>query len=69
MKSPITIDCFRFVPTSYGQWRVSYKTLKRTKVWTRIISDSMLIDATRGAEKPKLKDLVRLKNLVKFKKE
>ena len=57
---------FTFKATRYGQWKVSYKTPSRARMWTKTISDTLLIDAVRNNEHPKVKDLIRLKNLVKY---
>jgi len=56
---------FQFKFTGYGHYLVSYISPKTGKKWNKTISDMTLIDATKNAENPKVKDLNRLKSIIK----
>ena len=60
MKTKLTD--FDFIFAGYGFYKVIYTSPATRKQWTVKISDMPLIDATKNAENPKLKDL----NLLKF---
>ena len=61
----ISISDFTFVFSSYGHYKVTYRSPITFKEWTRTIDNMPLIDATKNAEEPRRKDLEELKRLVK----
>jgi hypothetical protein len=65
MKNQISLTDFTFLFAGYGHCIVTYTSPKTGKKWTRITNDMPLIDATKGAEQPKIKDLLLLKNVCK----
>jgi len=56
---------FNFEFTGYGHYRVTYTSPKTGKQWKCTTSNMQLIDDTKNADKPKLKDLNTLKSLCK----
>lgn len=56
---------FDFMPRGYGHYRVTYTSPETRKTWTVTTSNMPLIDLTKNAESPKLKDLNELKALCK----
>lgn len=56
---------FRFAPSGYGHYKVTYTSPVTGKYWTRTINDMMLIDAVKNTEYPKIKDMGWLKKIVK----
>ena len=66
MKTTIKISDFRFLPSGYGHYKVTYTSPVTGKSWTKTTSDMPLIDATKNADgDPKIKDLNELKRLCK----
>lgn len=65
MKTTISLTDFKFTPSGYGHYKVTYTSPKTGKQWTKITSDMPLIDATKNADEPKKKDLNLLKSLCK----
>ena len=66
MKSPkTTISDFQFMPSGHGHYKVTYQSPVTGKKWAATTSEMRLIDATKGAEYPKGKDLQVLKRLCK----
>lgn len=65
MKRNITIDDFSFERAGYGRYRVTYKSPKTGKEYSNIITDMLVIDATKNADEPKRKDLELLKRICK----
>lgn len=63
----ISITDFRFLPSGYGHYRVTYTSPVTGKEWSAVSSDMTLIDATKNAEYPKVKDLNQLKYMCKAK--
>lgn len=63
----ISITDFRFLPSGYGHYRVTYTSPVTGKEWSAVTSDMTLIDATENAEYPKVKDLNQLKYMCKAK--
>lgn len=61
----ITINDFQFLPHGYGHYDVWYQSPITGKNWHTITSDMPLIDATKNADNPKIKDLNSLKYLCK----
>lgn len=53
------------MPSGFGHYKVTYTSLITGKKWTKITSDMPLIDATKNADEPKIKDLNTLKNVCK----
>lgn len=56
---------FTFIQVGYGKYQVVYTSPVTQKKWSRIINDSLLIDATRNEDNPKKSDLKILRKLVK----
>jgi hypothetical protein len=63
MKTKLTDFTFRF--EGRGAYRVTYTSPKTGKTWNRYITDMGIIDKTKNADEPKLKDLDLLKHIVK----
>jgi hypothetical protein len=63
MKTQITD--FRFMLSGYGHYKVTYTSRVTGKSWTTTTNDMPLIDETKNAENPKLKDLNILKKKCK----
>jgi len=56
---------FRFTPSGYGHYKVTYTSPITGKTWTKITNDMPLVDATKNADEPTQKALNELKRLVK----
>lgn len=56
---------FQFVFSGYGHYKVTYTSPITGKSWTRTINDMMIVDAVKNTECPKVKDMERLKKIVK----
>ena len=56
---------FKFMPSGYGHYKVTYTSPITFKKWAAVTSDMGLIDLTKNAESPKRKDLNRLKSICK----
>lgn len=65
MTNKISISDFNFKPSGYGHYWVEYVSPITGKKWSTITSNMPLIDATKNAEYPKIKDLNNLKSLCK----
>ena len=65
MKTKISISDFTFRIAGYGCYRVTYTSPVTGKQWSAITYNMPLIDATKNADEPKVKDLVTLKRLCK----
>ena len=65
MKNQISLTDFTFLFAGYGHYKVTYTSPKTGKQWTTTTNDMPLIDATKGAEQPKIKDLLALKSVCK----
>lgn len=61
MKIEISIYDFRFTPSGYGAYKVTYISPVTRKSWTTRITDMQLIDRTKNEAYPKKKDLNLLK--------
>ena len=61
----LSINDFRFKPTGYGRYEVTYTSPKIGKQWKASITDMKLIDSTKNADEPRQFDLRRLLYLVK----
>jgi hypothetical protein len=61
MKNYISITDFRFMPSGYGHYKVTYISPVTHKQYTAIINNMPLIDATKNADSPKIKDLNALR--------
>ena len=61
MKTKISISDFHFKFSGYGHYIVTYTSPKTGKQWKATTTNMPLIDATKNAETPKIKDLIRLK--------
>ena len=64
-KNTIKLSDFRFMPSGYGHYEVTYTSPVTGKSFTTITSNMPLIDATKNADQPKKKDLVYLKETCK----
>jgi hypothetical protein len=65
MKNQISLTDFTFLFAGYGHYKVTYTSPKTGKQWTTTTNNMQLIDATKGAEQPKIKDLLALKSVCK----
>lgn len=65
MESSISIHDFEFRKSGHGYYTVIFKSPQTGKSWSNVISDMTLIDATKNSDKPKIKDLEKLKKIVK----
>lgn len=65
MKKTIQLSDFRFQFSGYGHYKVTYTSPITGKQWTTTTNNMPLIDETKNAEQPKIKDLIRLKNICK----
>lgn len=65
MTNKISISDFNFIQSGYGHYKVTFKSQKTGKEWTTTTNNMPLIDATKNAEYPKVKDLNNLKSLCK----
>jgi len=66
MKTTIQLSDFHFQFAGYGHYKVTYTSPKTGKKWTTTTNNMPLIDATKNAESPKIKDLNDLKRLCKY---
>ena len=66
MSNKISISDFGFEFQGRGAYKVTYTSPVTRKQWTTRTTDMPLIDETKNAESPKVKDLVRLKNACKY---
>lgn len=67
MKAPkISISNFTFSFSGHGHYKVTFFSTLTNKSWTSITNNMQLIDATKKAESPKIKDLNDLKRLCKY---
>jgi hypothetical protein len=64
-KNALSILDFTFETRGYGNYRVIYESPTTYKRWSNITNDMPLIDATKNADKPKLKDLEKLRRICK----
>ncbi len=62
----IKLSDFSFIFQGRGHYQVTYTSPVTRKQYKTVTSDMPLIDATKNADTPKLKDLVRLKNTCKY---
>jgi hypothetical protein len=65
MKKAISISDFSFMFSGYGHYKVTYYSPVTGKKWSSVTSNMPLIDATKNAEEPKIKDLQTLKRIAK----
>lgn len=65
MKTTISLSDFRFMPSGYGHYQVTYISPVTGKRWTATTNNMPLIDATKNADSPKIKDLNELKRVCK----
>lgn len=61
----IELSDFEFIPAGYGLYKVIYTSAQTGNQWRCKTTDMPLIDATKNADKPKVKDLERLKKICK----
>ena len=65
MQLALSIYDFRFTLAGYGHYKVTYRSPITGKEWIKTINNMPLIDLTKNAAYPKVKDLKDLKRLVK----
>lgn len=65
MKTKIELQDFHFEFSGYGHYKVTYTSPITGKKWSKIITNMMLIDATKNEENPKIKDLNQLRRICK----
>ncbi|NLD63526.1 MAG: hypothetical protein GX646_06485 [Bacteroidales bacterium] len=65
MRQRITKHDFRFMPSGYGHYKVTYTSPVTGRQWTAVTSEMPLIDATKNCEDPKVGDLNYLKKVCK----
>lgn len=65
MGAKIEITDFRFELAGYGHYKVTYTSPTTGKQWSRTIDNMSMIDNTKNADEPKIKDLTNLKRLIK----
>jgi hypothetical protein len=65
MKTRIELSDFSFLPSGYGHYKVTYTSPVTGKSWKVTTNNMPLIDETKNADQPKIKDLIRLKALCK----
>lgn len=61
----LSISNFTFEFSGYGHYKVTFYSTLTNKRWSTVTHDMPLIDATKNAESPKIKDLNDLKRLCK----
>lgn len=61
----ITLSDFGFKRSGYGAYEVTYYSPITNKMFTKRVTDMTIIDETKNAEYPKVKDLDRLKRICK----
>ena len=61
----ISISDFSFQFSGYGHYKVTYTSPVTGSSWTATTHDMPLIDETKNADEPKIKDLNRLKAMCK----
>lgn len=61
----ISISDFQFSFAGYGHYNVTYTSPVTGKSWTTKTNNMPLIDATKNADEPKMKDLNELKRICK----
>lgn len=61
-----SIHDFSFVQLGHGKYRVIYESPATGKLWSVVITDMTIIDATKNSDSPKIKDLNSLKRLCKL---
>lgn len=66
MKNNISISDFSFEFSGYGHYKVIYTSPVTEKKWWNTTSNMSLIDETKNAENPKIKDLNILKKVCKI---
>lgn len=66
MKNSIKITDFNFRFTRHGHYEVTYTSPVTNTKFTTITNDMPLIDATKNAYEPRIKDLNSLKRICKF---
>ena len=62
----LSISNFTFEFAGYGHYKGTFYSTLTNKSWTATTNNMPLIDATKNAENPKIKDLNDLKRLCKY---
>lgn len=65
MKTRIQKTDFDFRLSGYGRYNVTYTSPATGKKWTAVVRDMPLIDVTKNAAEPKVRDLEYLKYVCK----
>ena len=63
--SSISINDFSYKTIGTGRYSITYISPATGKEWTATIADTWLTDATILADNPRIKDLNKLKRLIK----
>ena len=66
MEKQINLSDFEFQFSGHGHYKVTYISPVTNKRWDRITNNMPLIDATKNADNPKIKDLKDLKKYCKL---
>ena len=66
MKTSLTKSNFKFLPSGYGCYRVTYTSNSGRVVISSRITDMCLIDCTKNSDNPRLKDLVSLRSAIRY---
>jgi len=61
----ISISDFSFQFSGYGHYKVTYQSPTTGKKWTKTTDNMPLIDCTKNADEPLIKDLNILKRMCK----
>jgi hypothetical protein len=65
MKTRISKSDFYFEYAGHGHYYVTYTSPVTGKKWSTLTDDMTIIDATKNADNPKIKDLENLKRFCK----
>lgn len=66
MKNQIRKSDFRFSPSGYGHYNVTYTSPVTGSQWSTVTSNMPLIDLTKNSDSPRVMDLTQLKKLCKL---
>ena len=64
-RNRIQLSDFSFLPWGHGRYKVRYDSPITKRAWATVTNDMPLIDATKNADSPKVKDLESLKRICK----
>lgn len=66
MKIKTKITDFKFEHSGHGQYVVYYQSPVTNKNYSKRVTDMQIIDKTKNADSPKLKDMEKLKKIIKW---